>query len=186
MKKIAILIMGILMITAFSQGAIAQRSVRKKVVTTKKVVRVPRAKVIYKRPTTKVVSVRTLPSNRTVINHKGLSYTYVNNKFFRYYGGHYLPVAPAVGLRIGTLPIGYSRIVVGARNYFYYDGIYYRAADDDYEVVRPEIGAIIYELPEDYEKVEVDGAILYESDNVLYEKIHVDGTRAYEVVGIVE
>lgn len=187
MKKIAILFMGIFLSMTFPQEATAQRSDRRKVVTTKKVVRVPKTKVVYKKPKTKVVSVRTLPSNRRVIKHGGLSYTYVNNKFYRYYGGRYIPVAPAIGLRISTLPAGHTRVVVGGRIFFFFDGIYYEAVDDGYyEVVQPEIGTIIYELPEEAEKVEVDGDILYECDNVLYEKIQVDGTRAYEVVGIIE
>tara|TARA_R110002049_G_scaffold175533_1_gene342829 strand:+ start:1311 stop:1478 length:168 start_codon:yes stop_codon:yes gene_type:complete len=53
-------------------------------------------------------------------------------------------------------------------------------------VVEPEIGTIVYELPEDYERVTIDGQTYYEYGNILYEKVQLDGTRAYEVVGIID
>ena len=53
-------------------------------------------------------------------------------------------------------------------------------------MVDPEVGTIVYELPDDYEKVVINDETYYEFANILYEKIQVDGTRAYEVVGIIE
>ena len=183
MKKFTILAFGILMITSFGTDLNAQTRKRNTKVT--KVNRVSRNKVAYRKARTKVVAVRTLPSNRRVIKHNGQNYQYANNRFYRYNGGRYLPVKPVLGLRIQTLPIGYRTIRYNNRNYYEYDGVYYAGNNSEYEVIEPEVGTIVYELPNNYEKVEIDGLQYYESNNVIYEKVQVDGSRAYEVVGIV-
>ncbi|MEZ5009994.1 MAG: DUF6515 family protein [Chitinophagales bacterium] len=136
----------------------------------------------YKTPQKKVVSVRTVP-NKYVVNHKGANYYYDNHKFYTYAGGRYTVIAPKIGFRIRTLPIGYVKIVHPKRNYFWFDGIFYININNEYEVVEPESGTIIYELPGDYERVVIDGKTYFEFYNVLYEKVQVNGTRAYEVVG---
>ena len=184
MRRIAIIVMGLFLTTASVNEVNAQRRVKKVKVT--KVVKVPSTKVVYKKPKRKVVTVRTLPRNKVVVNNRGVRYHYVNNKFYRYYGGRYINVAPRPGLRIKVLPTGFRTVVYAGRNYFWFDGIFYLRAGDQYEVVYPEVGTLVYELPDNAEKVEIDGNLLYESNDVLYEKIQVDGTRAYEVVGIIE
>lgn len=161
------------------------RNSKKTVVVKKSNTRVPSKTVVYKNPKKKVVTVRTLP-NRTLIKHKDINYYYSNNRFYTYSGGRYIAIAPKVGFRIKTLPIGYIKINHPRRNYFWFNGIFYTNAVDGYEVVEPEIGTLIYELPEDYERVVVDGNSYYEFDNVLYEKVQIEGTRAYEVVGYIE
>lgn len=161
------------------------RNSKKTVIVKKNNQRVPSKTVIYKKPKTKVVAVRTL-SNRTIIKHKGASYYYSNNRFYTYSGGSYIVIAPKIGFRIQTLPVGYIKIKHPNRDYFWFNGIFYNNVDDGYEVVEPEIGTIIYELPDEYERVEVDGNTYYEFDNVLYEKIQIDGARAYEVIGFIE
>ena len=70
--------------------------------------------------------------------------------------------------------------------YFVVAGTFYTQIGNEYEVVEPEIGTIVYELPEDYERVTIDGQTYYEYGNILYEKEQLDGTRAYEVVGIID
>lgn len=82
--------------------------------------------------------------------------------------------------------MGYIRVKHPQRNYFWFNGIFYIQVDNAYEVVEPEVGTIIYELPKDYERVTIDGYTYYEFSNVLYEKIQIDGTRAYEVVGFID
>ncbi len=185
MKKAIILMLGVVLSTAFINEANAQRRTSK-VATTSKVVRVPRTKVTYKKPRAKVLAVRTIPNKRTIVSTRGEKYFFSNNRYYRYYNGRYIHVAPRVGLRIGILPPGFRTIVFAGRSYFYFDGIYYEPSGDEYEVVYPELGTVIYELPDNYEKVEYDGDLLYEANGVLYEKVQVDGTRAYEVVGIIE
>ncbi len=151
--------------------------------TTKKI---PSSKVTYKTQKKKVVAVRNVPSSRTVINHKGQNYYYANNKYYTQSRGRYIAIAPKVGFRISVLPPNFRRVRFNNRNYFNVQGIFYTQINNEYEVVDPEIGTIVYELPDDYEKVIIDGQTLYEYANVLYEKIQYDGTRAYEVVGIIE
>lgn len=180
MKRLGIILMGLIVFLVPTNEGHAQH--RRSV----KPAKVARAKVAYKRPRTKVVAIRTLPHTRRVISHKGTKFYFANNRFYRYYNGRYIVVAPKIGVRLSFLPKGYVNVVFGGRNYFMFQGVYYVNVGDEYEVVYPELGTIIYELPEDYEKVEVDGFTYYESNNVLYEKVQVDGTRAYEVVGIIE
>ena len=147
--------------------------------------RVPSTKVTYKKPTTKVVSVRSVP-NKTVISHKGQNYYYANNKYYTQSRGHYIVIPPKVGFRINTLPANYVSVRFNNRNYFNVSGIFYTKTNNAYEVVEPEVGTIVYELPNDYEKAILDGQTYYEYANVLYEKVQINGTRAYEVVGIVD
>ena len=161
------------------------RNSKKTVIVKKSNQRVPSKTVIYKKPTRKVVAVRTL-SNKTIVKHKGISYYYSNNRFYTYSGGSYIVIAPKIGFRIKTLPVGYIKIKHPNRDYFWFNGVFYNNVDDGFEVVEPEIGTIIYELPDEYERVEVDGNTYYEFDNVLYEKIQIDGARAYEVTGFIE
>lgn len=157
-------------------------TVEKKAVNIK---RVSSSKVNYKKDRKKVVSVRKLP-NKTLIKHKGQNYYYSNNKFYTQSRGRYIVIAPKVGFRIKVLPPNFIRISYNGFNYFNADGIFYIKIKDEYEVVDPEIGTVVSELPSDYEKVEINGLTYYEYANILYEKIQVNGTRAYEVVGIID
>ena len=147
--------------------------------------RVPSSKVTYKTAKKKVVAVRTV-SNRKVINHNGQKYYYANNKYYTQSRGRYIPIAPKVGFRINTLPSNSVRINFNNRSYFNVSGIFYFQSGNQYEVVEPEVGTIVSELPNDYEKVVIDGLTYYEYANVLYEKVQVNGTRAYEVVGLID
>ncbi|MFB9057779.1 DUF6515 family protein [Mariniflexile ostreae] len=147
--------------------------------------RIPSTKVTYKTPKRKVVSVRTLP-NRTVVKQNGQNYYYANNKYYTQSRGRYIVIAPKVGFRVAVLPTHYRRIIHHTNTYYNAQGIFYIQVNNGYEVVDPEVGTIVYELPADYEKVVIDGQSYYEYANILYEKIQVDGTRAYEVVGIID
>ncbi|MDO7173522.1 DUF6515 family protein [Mariniflexile sp. AS56] len=147
--------------------------------------RVVSSKVTYKTPQKKVVSVRNIP-NKTVVSHKGQNYYYGNNKYYTQSRGHYITIAPKVGFRINTLPANYKRIKYNNYNYYNAHGIFYVQINNAYEVVEPEIGTLVYELPDDYEKVTLDGQTYYEYANILYEKVQVNGTRAYEIVGIID
>ncbi|MEL0642942.1 DUF6515 family protein [Olleya sp. Ti.3.14] len=159
----------------------------RKVTITKRTIaaRVPSTKVTYKTPKRKVVSVRNVP-NRTLVVHKGQNYYYANNKYYTQSRGRYIVIAPKVGFRIKTLPVNYKRVRYNNHNYFNAHGIFYIQINNQYEVVDPEVGTIVYELPDDYEKVVINDETYYEFANILYEKIQIDGTRAYEVVDIIE
>jgi len=147
--------------------------------------KIPSTKVTYKKQKRKVVAVRNLP-NRTVVTNKGQKYYYANNKFYTQSRGSYIAIAPKVGFRINVLPTNYRSVRFNNRKYYNAQGIFYVQINNEYEVVDPEVGTIVYELPGDYEKVVIDGQTYYEYANILYEKVQVDGTRAYEVVGIIE
>lgn len=180
------------LLVAFTSEGLGQsrRSTsEKKVVTTtnKRSVqnRIPSTKVTYKTQKRKVVSVRNVP-NRTVVKHSGQNYYYANNTYYTQSRGRYIVIAPKVGFRVKVLPTNYRRVHFNNNNYYHVNGIFYTQTNNEYEVVDPEIGTVVYELPEDYEKVTLDGQTYYEYANILYEKIQVEGTRAYEVVGIIE
>ncbi|WP_299782209.1 DUF6515 family protein [uncultured Formosa sp.] len=161
------------------------KSSKTTVIVKNNVRKVPSSKVTYKRESRKVVSVRQIP-NKTVLKHNGENYYYSNNKFYTQSRGRYVPIAPKVGFRIKVLPPSYKRIQYDTHNYFNANGVFYIEINNQYEVVDPEVGTIVYDLPDGYEKVVVDGLSYYEYANVLYEKVQVNDTRAYEVVGIIE
>jgi len=157
-------------------------NINRGVATTK---RVPRSTVTYKKASRKVVAVRNVP-NKRVVNHSGQNYYYANNTYYTQSRGRYIVIAPKVGFRVKVLPTNYRRVHFNNNNYYNVNGIFYTQTNNEYEVVDPEIGTVVYELPEDYEKVTLDGQTYYEYANILYEKIQIEGTRAYEVVGIIE
>ncbi|GAF03058.1 DUF6515 family protein [Saccharicrinis fermentans] len=147
--------------------------------------RIPSTKVKYKKPSRKVVTVRSLPA-KTVIKHKGRMYYYANNKYYTRSSDRYIVIAPQVGFRIKVLPSNFKRVHFNSYDYFYANGIFYTQIEAGYEVVEPKVGTIVYELPNDFEKVVINDEIYYEYANILYEKVQVDGTRAYEIVGIID
>lgn len=171
----------ILFFIIFTADGFSQR--RARAIMVKKV---PRTKVVYKTPHRKIKTIRTVPKSAIVIRHKGTKIYFANNHYYRLNGGRYIPTIPSIGFRISTLPMGYRLINFNHHRYYIFNGVFYVKTNDEYEVVNPEIGTIIYELPEDYEKVTIDGEGFYEYNNILYEKIQIDGTRAYEVVGLIE
>ncbi|WP_159018548.1 DUF6515 family protein [Algibacter sp. L3A6] len=195
MKTILKTTIALLLVLGFSATSVAQNNKKntKRTTVTKTVTKtttkakpISRSKVTYKTPTRKVVSVRSIPKSSVAIKHNGVSIYYTNNKFFRLNGGRYLPVVPTAGFQIRTLPVGYKRINFNNRSYFTHNGIYFTQVNNYYEVITPEIGTVVYELPDDVEKVTIDDARYYEFNNVLYEKVQIDGTRAYEVIGFIE
>ncbi|SMC73057.1 DUF6515 family protein [Cellulophaga tyrosinoxydans] len=76
-------------------------------------------------------------------------------------------LAPSIGLRIRSLPIGYRTIKFNNRNYFFFDGVFYQSYDKEYQVVQPEVGTIVYELPDKAEKVVLDNQEYCEYNDVL-------------------
>lgn len=162
-----------------------KRSSKTTIIVKNNVRKVPSSRVTYRSKSHKVAVVRTIP-NKTIVKHNGENYYYSNNKFYAQSRGRYVPIAPKVGFRIKVLPPNYKRIRYNTRNYFNANGVFYIEINNQYEVVDPEVGTIVYNLPEGYEKVVVNGLSYYEYANVLYEKVQINDTRAYEVVGIIE
>lgn len=148
--------------------------------------KVSRDQVNYKKNTSKVTAVRNLPTQSNQVSYKNTTYRVHNGRYYTNSGGKYIPVAPAVGLQINALPLGYVNILFGNRNYHYYDGIFYSSYNNGYQVISPEVGMIVEALPADYEKVEINGIVYYEYNNVLYQKVNTPNGKGYEVVGTIE
>jgi len=183
---LSVLLIGFIYVgTAQTRYRTTTTSNKTKTVTRSTPNRVSSKRVVYKTPVKKVVSVRTVP-NKKVVKYQGQNYYYSNNKFYTSSRGRYIVIAPKIGFRINTLPTNYSRAYFNNVSYYNVSGTFYSQIGTEYEVVEPEIGTIVYELPDDYEKVTVDGQTYYEYANILYEKVQINGTRAYEVVGIID
>jgi hypothetical protein len=101
-------------------------------------------------------------------------------------GGTYVPIFPKVGFKVKQIPTNYKKVQYNSYNYYNGQGVFYLHTNNEYEVVVPQVGTIVYELPSDYEKVTIDGNTYYEYGNIVYEKIQINGTRAYQVVGIID
>lgn len=175
---------GVTTVTAQNRSS-KKENTSKVVIRKESIKRVPSAKVTYKTPKRKVVTVRTLP-NKSNIKYNNQNYYYANNKYYSYSQGHYVNIMPKVGFRIAVLPSNFNRIKFQNHQYFQSQGVFYSQNGSDYEVVNPEIGTLIYELPSDYERVTIDGQTYYEYGNILYEKVQNNGARAYEVVGFID
>jgi hypothetical protein len=116
----------------------------------------------------------------------GLSYNYYNGYWYRPYGSSFHIILPPIGIRIGTLPIGYSPVFGPWGNYYYYNNVFYRQPVDnsnDYEVVDTPIGAQVPELPKGAEVRVIDAQKYYELDGTFYKEDLRDGQIWYTVVG---
>jgi hypothetical protein len=126
------------------------------------------------------------PRSSISIYFGGSPYYYTNGYYYGYYDGFYRPVFPPYGLRIATLPFGYSRFYIGPNPYYYYNGIYYREYPDNdtYEVVDAPMGATVSSLPKGAKSVKVNGEKLYELNGTYYkEDRNAKGKKVYTVVG---
>ena len=125
------------------------------------------------------------PHNSISIYFGGSPYYYTGGSYYSYYSGYYQPVFPPFGIRIGSLPFGYSRFYVGVDPFYYYNGIYYRQYDDNnYEVVDAPMGATVSSLPTGAKSVSINGEKFYELNGTYYkEDRNEKGNTVYIVVG---
>jgi len=132
-------------------------------------------------------SVKTAPARTTTIKSKqNMAYHYREGVYYQPSQGGSYKVGPApVGIRIKTLPKGFTKVLLGGISYFYYYGTFYRNADQSsYEVVIPPIGAVVYDLPSGYEKISLEGFTYYTFEGIYYKTIiDSNGEVAYQVVG---
>lgn len=128
---------------------------------------------------------RTIPRSSISIYFGGSPYYYTNGYYYGYYGGYYEPIFPPFGLRITTLPFGYSRFYIGIDPFFYFNGIYYRQYNDNsYEIVDAPMGATVSSLPKGAKSVVVNGEKLYELNGTYYKADRdAKGRDVYIVVG---
>jgi hypothetical protein len=119
-----------------------------------------------------------------ILSFGGYRYNYLDGIFYRPYGSYFRVVMPPIGIHIGILPHGYSRVWVGPSDYYYYQGIFYRPYNDYYEVVTPPVGAEVAELPQGARTVVIDNKKYYQFQGTYYkETIKSNGEIWYTVTG---
>ncbi|MFI5185352.1 MAG: DUF6515 family protein [Chitinophagales bacterium] len=111
-------------------------------------------------------------------------YRYQKGYFYRPYGSFFQFVFPPFGIRIATLPFGYSSFYLGLNPYYYYNGIFYRPYANEYEVVAPPPGAVVNRLPPASKVKIIDGQKYYELNGTYYKEQFDEKNRlSYLVVG---
>ena len=114
----------------------------------------------------------------------GYGYGYGRAYFYRPYGSVFQLVVPPIGVRIATLPFGYSRFYLGLNPYYYDDGIFYRPYARGYEVIDPPLGAVVERLPRGSKVKTINGGKYYEYSGTYYqEQLDNKGRVSYKVVG---
>ena len=128
---------------------------------------------------------RYIPRSSISIYFGGVPYYYNQGFYYGYYGGYYQPLFPPFGLRIGVLPIGYSRFYLGVDPFYYYNGVYYRPYDDNsYQVVDAPMGATVSSLPKGARSVVINGEKFYELNGTYYKADRdANGNDIFVVVG---
>lgn len=129
--------------------------------------------------------VRVAPRHTTVVVHRGVSYHYDGRVYYRPHRRGYVVVTPPIGLQVGILPAGYSRVVVGSQPYFYVGGVYYvQRQPTIYEVVEPPKDAYLTALPAGTETITINGKRYYKINSTYYEKLTSEnGVERYVIVG---
>lgn len=118
------------------------------------------------------------------VNFGGMAYRYQRGYFYRPMGGAFQMVIPPFGLRIRSLPVGYSTVMVGAVPYYYYNNVYYQKHENGYEVIAPPLGAVVKNLPAGTAVKVINGQKYHEQSGTYYAEIFDEkGALMYEVVG---
>lgn len=111
-------------------------------------------------------------------------YHYYNGVYYEPYNSGYRVIAAPVGIRINTLPQGYSEIPVNGVNFYYYGGTYYRNYGNGFEVTAAPFGAVVYNLPEGAQETTINGNRYMVYNNTYYQPFNDNGNDAYEVVDV--
>ena len=85
-----------------------------------------------------------------------------------------------IGMRLLSLPVRHTRVVIGPRVYYYSDGVYLEKVGSGYVVVRSPIGARVRVLPYGFRSVYI-GPRRYFYVNATY-YVFVPDTKEYVVV----
>lgn len=76
-----------------------------------------------------------LPANHVRIVHQGRNYYFHDGVYFQRKGGRYVVVKPVSGVRITTLPRGYTTVRVDGRTLYKFNNVTYRRVNNYYIVV---------------------------------------------------
>lgn len=155
---------------------------KNKIVTPVKKVVQP-SKVVYKEPTPALKVVRTIPSTALVLNYKGLSLHLSNGLYYRREADKYISVSAPIGLKIQTLPVGYSLVHVLGKPYYYYQGTYYVQSKSEYEVVEAPADVIVATLPEEAEQITIEGKDYYIYNGNIYSIVITPDGKAFKMSG---
>jgi hypothetical protein len=71
------------------------------------------------------IMIHQLPHTHVTVNHSGVRFFYSNGVFYRRHPRGYVVVRPMIGLRVRSLPFGFTTLYFGAVPYYYYYGSYY-------------------------------------------------------------
>ncbi len=128
--------------------------------------------------------VTSIPTGAVNLRWNSQAYYYRNGAFYRAMGKGYVVVSAPIGIRVRTLPIGFSKMRIRNRNVFYYNGTYYsKTESNEYEIINPPVGAKVGDLPEGTEQVSIDERTYYRMDDVYYKAIVSEsGEVQYQVV----
>ncbi len=159
------------------------KSNSKKVVVAKKPTSISSSKVVYKNPTPTIKVARKLPPNTKVVKNKGVEIHISNGLFYRLISGKYVSVKAPTGLRLKTLPLGYSLVSILDRAYYYYQGTYYVQANNEYEVVSAPEDIIVPTLPQEAEQITIEGKDYYIYDGLIYSVVLTPDGKAFHVTG---
>jgi len=129
-------------------------------------------------------SVRVVPQGGYWRNYRGVRYMYHNGFYYRPYGSSYVVVAPPIGFRITTLPVGFVAFTLANAAYYYYAGAYYQRYNNEYVVVQPPLGALVQSIPEGGQQVVIDGNTFYIVDGIQYQAVMFHGSIWYKVIKI--
>jgi hypothetical protein len=93
-------------------------------------------------------SFRSLPSDHRLITHGHSHYYYSHGIWYRPHGGHYIVVAPPVGLFVPFLPFAYATLWLHGVPYYYANETYYVQTPGGYVVVEPPQGKVSETVPD--------------------------------------
>lgn len=77
----------------------------------------------------------TIPANHVRVVHAGRTYFINDGVYYVRNAGRYTVVKPVAGVRITTLPSGYSTIRINGRNHYRFNNVTYRRVNNYYVVV---------------------------------------------------
>jgi len=138
-------------------------------------------------------TVHVLPVGYRSYRYGGVSYSFHNGYYYRYYGGTYMICRPPVGFVITAVslrtvsltPVIFTPAIMYAQpQYYYSQGTYYvKSYPNQYRVMSPPIGAQVPYIPEDCEEFILYGVTYYKVDDTYYTPVFVNGRIMFEVVG---
>ncbi len=128
-----------------------------------------------------------LPRSAKMVRHRTRSYHIANGFFYTRSRGAYVRAIPPRGLRVRTIPGRIIRLTAATGVILYANGTFYREIESgSYEIIAPDEGLTIPYLPEDADMVEVNGAVLYSYDDILYKVIETEEGESFKVVGTLD